>query len=378
MNGDWIFVVFLTVSFVLIIIAASLEQNAASLVDKHSSNDNKLTNIVTCLQISTGLSLGIGISGLIFVMIAILLLAFVPLVLAILGLFPAKMLGKVIYGIIIIALGVTVILISSLTTHNIQTSDTYVNADDDSQVKHDLDQALNYNMVAFGLFIGLVVFLFILFLGMAIYDVKKSRESTENLVNEAVQSLLKMSERTFKKVRSKYDNKPKFAEHDSLDVNPLGTMADRGLDKIVELTKSSKKSSNISNNEKPNLESRPISSQGSNRSLRKELPNRKSPIIASKSQGSYSADTLRKLKEDGAEFVDAMITGSEKMQDAIEHGRRMSKRSRGSYSPSDLRALEKDSEEFVDAMITGSEKMQDAIEHGRRMSPRTRKTPSKK
>ncbi len=244
MNGDWIFVVFLVISFILIIIAAILEHNAALLVEKHAGSDVKLQKAAGLLEINLGLGLGISISGLIFVLIAMLLLAFVPLVLAVMGLFPIKMIGKIIYGIIIIALGVTVILLSSCAISLIQNSDTYTDLGIDDLTKNDLNLALGYNMMAFGLFIGLTVVLFLLFVGMALYDIKKARNSTENLINESVDTVLKFSENIFKKVRSHYDEDEKYAVDDNIKINNIEDMIDMGIDNIVNSIKKNKNKHN--------------------------------------------------------------------------------------------------------------------------------------
>ena len=58
-----------------------------------------------------------------------------------------------------------------------------------------------------------------------------------------------------------------------------------------------------------------------------------------------------------------MITGAEKIQEAVNHGRRMSTRS---LNMSDVKKLKQDSSEFVDAMIDGTETLQKSINKNRR------------
>jgi lysylphosphatidylglycerol synthetase-like protein (DUF2156 family) len=239
MNGDWIFVVLLAISFVLFIVAASLEHGSAAIINKYSTDDTKLQSASSLLEINLGLGLGIGISGLIFVFIAMILLAFASLILAVLGLFPVKMIGKILFGVILIALGVTAIILSSNASYQITTSDFYNSADIDQMAKYDIDLALSYNNIAFGLFIGLTVTLFVLFLAMAFYDHRKAKQNVENLVNESVETILKFSENVFKKVRSHYEG-PKNAVDDELDVNTMETLVNTGIDNIVESIKNGK------------------------------------------------------------------------------------------------------------------------------------------
>lgn len=237
MNGDWPFLVFLVSSFILFIIAAALEHNAASLLENYRADDEKINSAASLMQINAGLGLGIGISGLLVSLIAMIMLAFVPIVLAISGLFPVKMLFKVLFGVILIALGVSAIIICSVITRKIENSSIFES--EDPVVSRDVALAYDYNQMAFGLFIGLTVFIFILFLGMALYDFRKAKQNVENLVNETVMEILKMSEGTFRKVKSHYDGE-KFAHDDTLEVNKVGAMMDTGIEKIEELVDKNK------------------------------------------------------------------------------------------------------------------------------------------
>ena len=237
MNGDWPFLVFLVSSFILFIIASALELNAASLLENYRDDDEKINSAASLMQINAGLGMGIGISGLIVSFIAMIMLAFVPIVLAVSGLFPVKMLFKVLFGFILVALGVAAIIIGSVITRKLENSSIFNS--EDQIISRDITLAYNYNQIAFGLFIGLTVFVFLLFVGMAFYDYRKSRQNVENLVNETVMSILKMSENTYRKVKSHYDGE-KFAHDDTLEYNTIGALMDNSIEKIEDMVNKGK------------------------------------------------------------------------------------------------------------------------------------------
>ena len=171
--GDWISVVFLLTSFIILIVTGSIAASAASDIDKDLRSDPKLDSAHTLLRTGANVGLGIGVTGLVVVILVLLTLGWIPFLLDFMSAIPGKPYFKIFYGVVTTILGFMAGIQAAIAVSEIKSSDTFNDPNISDKDKTALDSAINSGQTAAGLFLGITSLIVLIFVLMAIYDYYK-------------------------------------------------------------------------------------------------------------------------------------------------------------------------------------------------------------
>lgn len=236
MEGDFITIVFLFASFIVLIITGSIAANAASDITKKLQTDPKLDSAHTLLRTGANVGLGIGVTGLIISILALLILAAIPGIAELISVIPGKPYIKIFYGVLTTILGFMAGIQAAIAVSDIKNSDTYNNSNISTEDKTALDSAISAGQTAAGLFLGITSLILIIFIGMAIYDYYK--ELRKEKINFEKESLIYESEIEKERINYEYNRRIEEARLKALEEQEKrrydiqNAMLDQVLDKV--------------------------------------------------------------------------------------------------------------------------------------------------